>query len=120
MEKGIAERPCVCLDEPGWFDQYEQIRYVGVDKTKGRFGDVTLRRCKDCGRYWLRYFVEYEAFTGSGRWYMGLISPETARSLRPEAAVEYLNSLEWTFYGGSYFDGKKGRWTGPVRVDLFS
>jgi hypothetical protein len=94
------------------------VQIIGVDKTKGRFGDVKLRRCRDCGRHWLHYHVEYEAFTGSGRWYMGLISPQDAVGLRPEDAVEYLNSLEWCFNGGSYFDGKTGRWTGPVRVDL--
>ena len=118
MKNGTAEQTCVCMEGPRMFGHYILVRIIGVDETKGRFGDVKLRRCRDCGRHWLHYFVEYEAFTGSGRWYMGLITPEAARDLRPEDAVEYLNSLEWCFYGGSYFGGKTGRWTGPVRVDL--
>ena len=94
MENGTAEKTCVCLEGPRMFGHYVLVRIIGVDETKGRFGDVKLRRCRDCGRHWLHYFVEYEAFTGSGRWYMGLITPEAASDLRPEDAVEYLNSLE--------------------------
>jgi hypothetical protein len=37
---------------------------------------------------------------------LGLIAPEVARWLRPEAAVGYLEHLGWYLYGGSYFRGQ--------------
>jgi hypothetical protein len=118
MGNRTVGQPCICLNGPLRFDQYDEISYIGVDETNGRYGDVTLKQCKHCGRYWLHYLVEYEAFTGSGRYYMGLITPEAAKGLKPEDAVEYLNSLEWHLYGGAYFGGRKGKSTGAVWVDL--
>lgn len=91
---------------------------IGVDETNGRFGEVSVETCKTCGAKWLRYFVEYEAFTASGRWYRGLVSQETLSSLTPEGAVDALSGLPWHFYGGSYFEttGRKG--VGAISVDL--
>jgi hypothetical protein len=114
----MRKQPCPCLDAPLTFDRYEVIAYLGVDTTHGRYGEVTIRRCRHCGRRWLHYRVEYEAFPGSGRYFMGLIAPHAAETLTPEAAVPYLNSLEWHLYGGSYFGGKAGRSRGTVQVDL--
>jgi hypothetical protein len=100
------------------FDHYEAVRRLGVDSTNGRFGEVDLWRCKRCGRYWLRYQVEYEAFTGSGRYYMGLITPDSASTLSADEAIPYISQLEWHLYGGSYFNGKKGRSTKRVNPDI--
>jgi hypothetical protein len=90
---------------------------VGIDETNGRYGEVTLKQCTHCGRYWLHYFVEYEHRKSSGRWYMGLITPEQAQTLQPQAAVAYLEKLDWNFYGGSYFDGRNGKGHGNIFVD---
>ena len=104
---------CPCLD--GQPTPREQ-RFVGVDKTRGVYGEVTVERCQSCGRYWLEYRVEYEAFTASGRWFRGEIDAETARQVTPASAVETLGGLEGHFFGGSYF-GHSGRWSsGPVRL----
>ena len=108
---------CACLSEPQTFDNYEQVRFVGIDTTHGRFGEVSIRQCRICGRLWLHYFVEYEAITGSGRYFMGLLPPEQVDAITAESAVEYLNGLEWHIYGGSYFRGGKGRNVGEVFVD---
>jgi len=91
---------------------------LGIDETNGRYGEVTIETCKACGRLWLRYFVEYESFSQSGRWYRGLVTPEMVESLRPEQAPELLASLPWRFSGGSYFRsmGRKGH--GPIIIDL--
>lgn len=91
--------------------------FVGVDETKGRFGEVTLERCRQCGRVWLRYEVEYEAFPQSGRWYRGLITEEQAEAVTPENAVEILQSLEGHLYGGPYFRHAGMRTTGSIFVD---
>jgi hypothetical protein len=111
-------KACPCLHEPQPFDRYTLVRSVGVDETHGRYGEVTIRECRQCGRWWLHYAVEYEAFTGSGRYFMGLIRPRVARSLAPDEAVAYLERLRWHLYGGSYYDGRKGRSRGEIQVDL--
>ncbi len=113
----MGEQECTCLNGPMNFSRYSRVKFIGIDKTNGRFGEVSLLQCKTCGRYWLHYLVEYEGFTGSGRWFMGLITQEIADSLSPRAAIEYLNRLDWHLYGGSYF-GKKGRSVGKVHADL--
>ena len=92
--------------------------FLGIDKTNGRFGEVSVGTCKACGRAWLQYFVEYEAFSRSGRWYRGLVSPEILDSLKPSDAPEVLAQLPWYFYGGSFFDTTGRRGQGGVSVDL--
>jgi len=91
---------------------------LGIDETNNRFGEVSIETCRACGSKWLRYFVEYEAFTASGRWYKGLLPREKVDSVTPESAVEILSSLPWHFYGGSYFETTGRRGTGPISVDL--
>src|SRR6187200_2159565 len=98
-----STRECRCSDPQGRFGGFDQID-IGVDKTHGRFGSVDLWRCKNCGRCWLHYFVEYEAFSRSGRWFRGLITEEQATRVTPENAAALLESLPWHFFGGSYFD----------------
>lgn len=100
---------CPCLEVGQLHTHYQRIRSLGIDETHGRFGEVELWQCKSCGRYWLRYLVEYEHLTASGRYFMGLIMLEQADNLPPEKAIPYLESLDWHLYGGSYFDGKKGK-----------
>jgi hypothetical protein len=100
------------------FGQYIPVRFLGIDKTNGRYGEVHIWRCKTCGQHWLHYSVEFEAFTKSGRYFMGLITPEIAETLSPASAIEYLDKLDWHLYGGSYFDGRKGKSQGKVNADL--
>jgi hypothetical protein len=88
--------------------EYKEIGFIGVDKTHGRFGEVSALQCRRCERYWIRYFVEYEHLSGSGRWYMGVIAPTEIENITPVNAVEYLESLDWHHFGGSYF-GFSGR-----------
>jgi len=49
---------------------------------------------------------------------MGVITLEIAEVLSPAQAVDYLNKLDWHLYGGSYFDGGKGKSKGQVHADL--
>jgi hypothetical protein len=78
------------------------------------FAQVSLLRCPVCGQHWLRYHYEMEAFTASGRWYLGAIPAEQAELLIAEDARSMLESLSWYFYGGSYFDGRSGRASGSL------
>jgi hypothetical protein len=97
------------MTPPFFYLDYESVS-LGVDETKGRYGEVTVETCKACGSVWLRYFIEWEWYSESGRWYRGWVTPEMIESLKPEQAPALLESLPWYFYGGSYFrtPGRKG------------
>jgi hypothetical protein len=84
---------------------------LGLD---GRFAEVSVLVCQNCGQYWLRYFYEVEAFTGSGRWYLGAISPEQLSTLNLENAKGILEGLTWHYYGGSYFGGRSDKSSGAI------
>jgi len=108
---------CACMTPPFNYKDFDK-HAVGVDTAKGRYGEVAIETCHHCGSLWLTYFVEYEAFSGSARWYRGLISPEVAETVTAENAVSILDGLDWHFAGGSYFDSTGRKGTGPVHVDL--
>jgi hypothetical protein len=108
---------CRCMSPPFDYQDYD-TKPLGVDETNGRFGEVSVQTCKTCGRQWLHYFVEYEAFSKFGRWYRGLVSAEVLHLLKPESVVALLESLPWYFYGGSYFETTGRQGSGRVWVDL--
>lgn len=91
--------------------------FIGTDMTNGRYGEVTIDKCTSCNSLWLHYFVEYEEFSRSGRWYRGLISQEDLKNITPENSVEYLKTVEWYIYGGSYFNSTGKIGSGKVNVD---
>jgi hypothetical protein len=82
-----------------------------------RFAEVSLLVCPRCGQLWLRYFYEMEAFTASGRWYLGAVTAEQAAGLTAENAKATLEGLNEYFYGGSYFGGRSGKASGPLLLD---
>lgn len=104
---------CLCMTPPFDYRDFETTP-LGVDETKGRNGEVSVETCKACGSLWLRYFVEWEWFSESGRWYRGLVTSELVESLKPEQAPELLSSLPWYFYGGSYFRTRGRKGSGPI------
>ncbi len=108
---------CSCMVPPFNYQEFDS-EYVGRDETNGRFADVSIETCKKCGKKWLRYFVEYEAFTASGRWYRGLVSDDVAKTVTPETAVSILEGLEYRFSGGSYFRSTGQKSVGSLKVDL--
>lgn len=58
----MKELDCHCPVAGPRFPEITDARLVGVDETEGRYADVTLMRCANCNRLWLRYQLEYEAF----------------------------------------------------------
>lgn len=114
---GKQASDCPCFDPPFSYRDFDS-KLIGVDETHGRFGDVSVERCKHCGTKWLRYHVEYEGFPRSGRWFRGLVTDDQLAEITPENAVEFLDGLPWHFYGGSYFASGPGRSSPPVSVDL--
>jgi hypothetical protein len=101
---------CACLLDGTRNPDVIDERYIGSDETSGRFADVSLRRCSRCQRLWLRYAVEHEAFSRSGRWAEAPIDEKAAETTTPEAAAEFLNHADFYIFGGSYYEhaGRRG------------
>ena len=93
---------CSCLNGDDYFANFIE-RYIGMDDS---FGEISTMQCRLCGRYWLRYYYANEAYTGSGRWYRGIIEPALVSSISIENAKDILENLTWYYRGGSYFGGK--------------
>jgi hypothetical protein len=109
---------CGCMQPPFYTTTFEDYKIIGTDMTLGRFGYVNIIKCNKCSNLWLHYMVEYESYSNSGRWFRGFIKEEEMADITPENAVDFLNKLDWYFYGGSYFRltiGKTGK--GNVCVD---
>lgn len=107
---------CRCYSPP--FDCAFVSTPIGIDMTNGRYGEVSCETCALCGTKWLHYFVEYEAFTASGRWFRAPISDEALATLAPEQAVAFLEQQPWHFLGGSYYQSRGQRSTRAIRADL--
>ncbi len=90
------------------------FRDLGMDS---RFAEVSLHVAPACGHYWLRYYYVVEAFTASGRYYLGLLPAEQAATLTAAEARGALEDLPWYYYGGSYFDGRSGKASGPIHLN---
>jgi hypothetical protein len=100
--------PCTCFNEPS-----RELREVGSLGMDSQFGEGMLLKCPRCGQLWLRYFYENEAFSRSGRWYLG---PVPVPVSNPEEVKSTLERLAWHFFGGSYFDGRIGKASGEIRL----
>lgn len=91
---------------------------IGIDHKNGRYGEVSIKTCKKCGSKWLHYFVEYESFSRSGRWFRGAISKDEVLKITAENAEDYLNKADLWFAGGSYFDSSGFKNNGEIKLDL--
>jgi hypothetical protein len=104
-----GEASCGCFTAP--HDFLITDTELGLDE---HFGTASLLRCSLCGQRWLRYFYEIEAFTASGRRYLGPITVEQASRVSAENAKTTLEGLSWYFFGGSFYGGKSGRTSGNI------
>jgi transposase-like protein len=91
--------------------------FWATDTTNNRFAEISIYTCKHCNSQWVHYFVEYEAYSKSGRWYRCRITPLQLQQLTANNTVDFLEQAADYFYGGSYFNttGKYG--SGKVKVD---
>jgi hypothetical protein len=105
---------CSCINVGGFAGGLFAERDLGVDTRHSSYGEVDLWVCKICERNWLRFFLEMEAFTASGRWYLGRITPDMAERINAELAVPYLERLPWYWRGGSFFDGVVSKASGKL------
>ncbi len=109
----MNKEDCKCqqLENPHYKNYLS--RTVGIDKNHG---EVNIQTCIFCDQSWLRYFIEYESFSQSGRWYSGMISERDANKITPENAIAFLEKLDWCFCGGSYFGGKVFKRKGKLNL----
>jgi hypothetical protein len=106
---------CACLETGPRFPDARRERDIGQDATDGRYADVESVRCTRCGRLWVKYFVEYEAFTGSGRWCEAPIDEALALVIGAAEVPAYLEAAPWFIHGGSYWGHAGKRGTGKLR-----
>lgn len=106
--------PCDCAQADAPAATFTPWRRIGVDKTAGRFAEVEVLSCCKCGDLWLRYAVEYEGASRSGRWARGRVEADKATSLSPQGAPAHLESLPDYVFGGSYFGGTASEGSGPM------
>jgi hypothetical protein len=84
---------CKCKIPPLSYKNYIDC-WIGVDKRNGRFADVEIKMCLHCKRKWVKYLVEFEAFSESGRWYSGIVDDSDLQYLTPENAIECIERLD--------------------------
>jgi hypothetical protein len=108
-----SDSKCECFN--GAHRNLFEHREIGMDEN---FGEISVWVCARCAQPWLRYFYENEAFTASGRWYLGAISSDQLTLLTRENAKRILEELDWYFYGGSYFHGHVGKTSGEIVLSL--
>lgn len=100
---------CQCF-VPGitvaWADETD----IGVTD---RYWDLSKMRCRGCGTPWLRAFLEYEAFSRSGRHYRAPTSDAALETITPEAALRIIKMAAYRIAGGSRFDGVEHVLNGP-------
>lgn len=109
LADAVAGATCACRVRP--LTGVAPSRELGMDAD---FGEVSILVCPACGQRWLRYYYVVEAFSRSGRWYLGAVSADDMAGLDAGNARETLERLPWYYYGGSYFDGAIGKTSGPI------
>lgn len=103
---------CNCNKPPFYYLDYNSI-YLGTDDN---YADITIDTCKNCGKKWLKYLIEEEHYTKSGRWWRAPIDSSIVNILTAENSKELIESLDWCFVGGSYYDGNIHKEERPIKV----
>ena len=113
----LGAETCTCFEPESFRDDFERTM-LGHDRRGAHaLAEVSLDRCRRCGRIWLHYFVEDADVPESSRWYRAPLPEATARELPPERAAALLESVPWRLQGGA-FHGRRGRRvSGPAALD---
>lgn len=118
MTDSKSQDTCACLFNGPRHPDMTNERGIGTDTTEGRYADVTVRRCRACNRLWIRYQVEYEGYSKSGRWAEAPIDEDTAKQITPEMSAQYIERQLWYIFGGCYWGHAGKRGEGPLRWGL--
>jgi GTP pyrophosphokinase len=110
----LSAEDCTCFEPESFRDDFERT-VLGLDRTGGEApAEVSLDRCRRCGRLWLHYFVEDPEVPDSSRWYRAPVTPEMAQDVSPPRARAMLESLPWRLQGGAYYGRRSSRTSGPL------
>lgn len=105
---------CKCMTPPLSYLDFEDAPGVPSFRDDKWGGEVSVERCKHCGTHWLQYFIEYPAFTSSGRWCRAPVTEDDLRELTSDAVLGFVAHRPRYLYGGSYFNS-----TGKVGTTAF-
>lgn len=92
-----------------WTDQAE----IGVTD---RYWELSRMRCSKCGTPWLSAFLEFEAFSRSGRHYRAPTNDAALEAITPEIALHIIRDATFRIAGGSRFDGVERVVNGPGKL----
>ncbi|WP_428852593.1 hypothetical protein [Imbroritus primus] len=101
--------PCQCFS-PGFKIPWAEKSDIGVTD---RDWELSKLRCGKCSTPWLRAFLEYEAFSCSGRYYRAPTSDSALETITPDAALRIIKDATFRIAGGSRFDGVEHVIHGP-------
>jgi hypothetical protein len=103
---------CSCDKPPFQYLEYD-TESLGYDSD---FGEVSVDTCKKCNKQWLKYLIEEEHYSKSGRWWRIPIKNINNKKLTVKDAKSFIESAEWCFIGGSYYEGKISKITAPIKI----
>ena len=101
IETNPKVKDCDCQHN---YPNLTEFKFLGSDEI---YGEISTAECTLCGRHWVKYFWEHEAFTGSGRTYLASLTDEQFRQLTRENAKQMIESLEWHYGWGGGWSGKR-------------
>jgi len=106
------EMACVCMTPP-----FSYLDFKSRDLDPDAFGaEIWLDQCKKCGSHWLVYLVEWAHYRQSGHWWRAPISAQAAAAISAEEARRFIESLEWCYVGGSYYEQDIHKVYAPITV----
>src|SRR5450830_1616406 len=108
----MSKRTCICQSPPFNYLDFETIE-LGMDS---RYAAVSMSTCKYCGETSIKYLVEEEGFTASGRWWVVNLKTEDRGKVTAINACEYIEKQASGFYGGSYFNSTGEPIKAPIKV----
>lgn len=91
---------CVCVTPP-----FSYLDFNTRDLGSDAYGaEIWLDQCKICGSHWLVYLVEWSHYSKSGHWWRAPISAPLAAGITAEEVRPFIESQEWCYVGGSYYE----------------
>lgn len=85
----------------------------GFIGTTEDYWETSRMRCAKCGTQWVSAFLEYEAFSRSGRHYRAPVDGSALKEMTPENALRLIEGAPVRIAGGSRFDGVEHVDRGP-------
>ncbi len=104
---------CTCQNPPFFYLNFD-TRDLGRNE---EYGEVSIEVCKQCGSKWVRYSIEDEQHSRSGRWWRAqILNDEDGLVLTAGNAKEFIERQEWCFAGGSFYEIGVHKMMKPIKV----